>query len=58
MTFFRKFRLQRFSRDAADIRELRPKCTVTFEEAGPNAYREADVAKVMAQALSEASHET
>jgi len=40
VSFFRHFRLQRFSRDASDIREIKPKCTLLLEETGPNVYNE------------------
>jgi len=51
-SFFRNFRLQRFSRDAADLRELRPKCTLHFEETGPNIYKEDAVTKLFSEIKS------
>merc|ERR1719330_524760 len=47
VSFFRHFRLQRFSRDASDIREIKPKCTLLFEETGPNVYSEDAVTKLI-----------
>lgn len=47
VAFFRHFRLQRFSRDLADLKRANEKpkdhCSVLYKEAGPNLFREDDM---------------